>query len=130
MTARKCFVIMPFATTTPDHPEEYWTRHYNDFLKPNIEEGGQFVAERSTPMRGDILKQIIVDLVSSPVVVADLTDHNPNVFWELGVRQSFRHGTITIAEAGTRLPFDISGKGTLFYHPKDHVKNAAFVRDL
>ena len=121
---------MPFSTSSPDHQEEYWTRHFNDFLKPIIEEAGRFRAERSTAVRGDLLKQIISDLVSSPVVVADLTDHNPNVFWELGVRQSFRHGTITIAEFGTRLPFDLSNKGTLFYHPKDHVRNAKFVREL
>jgi len=37
-----------------------------------------------------------------------LTDYNPNVFWELGVRQSFKHNTITIAEEGVILPFDVS----------------------
>ena len=31
------------------------------------------------------------------------------------VRQSFKDGTITIAENGTKLPFDVSVKGTLFY---------------
>jgi hypothetical protein len=60
------------------------------------------------------------------VVVVDLTDANPNVYWELGVRQSFKHGTVTIAQAGTSLPFDVSVKGTLFYHPGDHLKNEEF----
>jgi len=47
-------------------------------------------------------------------------------FWELGVRQSFKHGTITIAADGTRIPFDISVKGILFYYPKNHIKNTEF----
>ncbi|WP_152993940.1 hypothetical protein [Dehalococcoides mccartyi] len=46
----------------------------------------------------------------------------PNVFWELGVRQSFKHCTITIAQTGTNLPFDISTKGTLFYEPHSYTQ--------
>ncbi len=121
-----CFVIMPFSKTTDEHTEDYWTHHFEDFLKPLIEENPNLEARRSKAMRGDILREIITDLVVSRVVVADLTDNNPNVYWELGVRQSFKQGTITIAEAGTKLPFDIGGKGTLFYYPKDHLKMADF----
>jgi len=106
---------MPFSQTTAEHTEDYWTKHYKHFLKPLIEECSTLEAHRSTALRGDITRQIILDLVKSPVVVADLTDANPNVYWELGVRQSFKHGTITIAQEGTKLPFDISSKGTLFY---------------
>jgi hypothetical protein len=106
---------MPFSQTTAEHTKDYWTKHYKHFLKPLIEECSTLEARCSTALRGDITRQIILDLVESPVVVADLTDANPNVYWELGVRQSFMHGTITIAQEGTKLPFDISSKGTLFY---------------
>ena len=125
-----CFVIMPFSGTSPDHTEDYWTDHFRTFLKPLIERDGRWVAHRSTAIRGDIVKELVSDLVTSPVVLAELTDANPNVYWELGVRQSFKHGTVTIAEAGTRLPFDISAKGTLFYHPKNHLKLTEFVERL
>lgn len=125
-----CFVIMPFSQTSENHTKQYWTNHFKTFLKPLIEEGVDFEAHRSRPLRGDILRQIITKLVVSPIVIADLTDQNPNVFWELGVRQSFKRGTITIAEEGTEIPFDISVKGTLFYHPKDHIKNAEFVEEF
>ena len=127
---QRCFVIMPFSKTTEQHTKTYWTNHFERFLKPLIEENPDLEAHRSKPMRGDMLMEIIRYLVVSPVVVADLTDHNPNVYWELGVRQSFKHGTVTIAEAETPLPFDIGGKGTLFYHSKDHLEMENFRKDF
>ena len=126
---QRCFVIMPFSETE-HHTDTYWTSHFEDFLKPLIEENPELEAYRSKPLHGDILREIITNLVVSPVVVADLTDSNPNVYWELGIRQSFKHGTVTIAEAGPPLPFDISVKGTLFYHPGDHIKTAKFSKDF
>ncbi|MCK4458653.1 MAG: hypothetical protein KAU52_02895 [Methanosarcinales archaeon] len=116
---KRCFVIMPFSQTAAEHTEEYWTKHFKFFLKPLIKDCS-LEAHRSKPLRGSIVKQIITDLVMSSVVVADLTDANPNIYWELGVRQSFRHRTILIAQNGTELPFDIKDTGTLFYDP-DHL---------
>ncbi len=121
---------MPFSKTTEEHTEDYWTEHFENFLKPLIEENPNLEAHRSEALRGDILKQIITDLVVSPIVVADLTDNNTNVYWEMGVRQSFKHGTITIAVAETSLPFDIGGKGTLFYFPKNHLKMKGFIKQF
>lgn len=125
----RCFVIMPFSKTSDYHTEEYWTKQFEDFVKPIIE-SHSLTAYRSSPLRGDVLRQIITDLVTAPLVIADLTDANPNVYWELGVRQSFKHCTITIAENGTTLPFDLGIKGTLFYFPKNHLKMGGFRNKL
>jgi len=114
----KCFVIMPFSGTTIRHTTKYWTEFYEELLKPLIEANSDVHAYRSEALRGDILSQIITDLVYSDIVVADLTDANPNVYWELGVRQSFSHRTITIIESGHELPFDLGIKGTLRYDTK------------
>jgi len=124
----KCFVIMPFTKSSDIHTEEYWNKHYTDFLEPLIESSHVFKSERSEALHGDIIHQIITDLVTAPLVVADLTDANSNVYWELGVRQSFKHGTITIAEYGTKRPFDLSTKGTLYYYPSDYIKMEKFKR--
>lgn len=126
----KCFVIMPFSKTSEQHTEDYWAKHFKDFIKPLIESTHPIIAERSSPLRGDIIRQIVTDLVTASIVVADLTDSNPNVYWELGVRQSFKHRTITIAESGTILPFDLGAKGTLFYFPTNHIKMQAFRKQL
>lgn len=127
-----CFVIMPFSKTTEDHTEEYWGRHFRDYLKLFIEDNPNVEARRSKPLRGDIVREIIKDLVVSPIVLADLTDSNANVYWELGVRQSFKAGTITIADIGykDKIPFDIGAKSILFYYPNDAHEDAHFQTEL
>jgi hypothetical protein len=129
-TKKICFVVMPFSETTKEHTKEYWTKHFEDFLQPLIEEHPELEAVRSKPLRQEILKDIVTHLVTCAIVVADITDLNPNVFWELGVRQSFKHGTVVIAEEGTKAPFDIFAKSILFYYPRNHVENAKFTRDF
>jgi hypothetical protein len=126
---KKCFVIMPFSQTTLEHTKEYWDNHYDKFLKPLIE-SASLEAYRAYPLRIDIVEQIVKDLITAPIVVADLTDANPNVYWELGVRQSFKYGTITIAQRGTPLPSDIVSKGTLYYVSQQstgYTQNVEFV---
>jgi hypothetical protein len=124
---KTCFVIMPFSKTTPEHTEEYWTAHYEDFLKPIIEEIGDIEVKRSETLRGDILKEIIYNLAISDIVIADITDSNPNVHWELGVRHSLKNGTIPIKDNNyARRPFDVSMISILEYYPKDHIKNEKF----
>jgi hypothetical protein len=123
---------MPFSKTTDDHTKEYWDRHFKDYLKLFIEENPNVEARRSKPLRGDIVREIIKDLVVSPIVIADLTDSNANVYWELGVRQSFKAGTITIADIGykNKIPFDIGAKSILFYYPNDAHEDAHFHTEL
>lgn len=120
---------MPFSTSSPEHTKEYWDNHYNNFLKPLIE-SASLSSYRSYPLRSDIVEQIVKDLITAPVVVADLTDANANVYWELGVRQSFKYGTITIAQHETKLPSDIVSKGTLYYFSQQstgYTQNVEFV---
>jgi hypothetical protein len=120
---------MPFSETTKEHTSAYWDSHYSDFLEPIIDSCESVKASRSRAFRQDIQRQIINDLVFSDTVSADLTDANVNVYWELGVRLSFRHGTVTIAEEGTKIPFDINTKGILFYK-KERSKRESFVLTL
>jgi len=126
---KRCFVIMPFSGTSETHTEKYWNNHFENFLKPIIESCNNVEAFRSEALRQDLLRQIVSDLVTSEIVVADLTDSNPNVYWELGVRLSFRHGTVTIANDGSKIPFDIATKSVLFY-PSDLKKRENFSKQF
>lgn len=55
-----------------------------------------------------IQNTIIKNLYHSDVVICDLSSQNPNVFFELGVRMTFRKPCILIIDNETKAPFDIS----------------------
>jgi len=66
-------------------------------------------------MPGKITHQIDIELRSSDVVIVDLTDLNPNVMYELGVRQGLGRPYILMAAEGQKLPFDLRDYRTIFY---------------
>ena len=57
---------------------------------------------------GNITSQIIDLLIEAPLVIADLSEHNPNVFYELGIRHTVRKPYIQFIAKGDRLPFDVA----------------------
>jgi hypothetical protein len=63
---------------------------------------------------GMIGDRIISDIIHAELVVADLTDLNPNALYELGIRHATEKPTIHIAKAGTLLPFDTMAHRTIF----------------
>jgi len=57
---------------------------------------------------GNIREDMFNRLVTADVVVADLTLYNPNVYYELGVRQAFRDKyTFLVRSDLTHYPFDL-----------------------
>jgi ribosomal protein L7/L12 len=63
---------------------------------------------------GMIGDRVVTDIINAELVVADLTDLNPNAFYELGIRHSTEKPTIHIARTGTLLPFDNVAHRTIF----------------
>lgn len=58
---------------------------------------------------------IINYLKTAPMVTADMTDHNPNAFYELGFRQALELPLVPIIKVGGNLPFDVMTTRTVFY---------------
>lgn len=68
---------------------------------------------------GMIGDRVVSDIINAEVVVADLTDLNPNAFYELGIRHSTQKPTIHMAKAGTVLSFDNVSHRTIFVDLSD-----------
>lgn len=64
---------------------------------------------------GLITKAIIEQIISADLVVADLTGSNPNVFYELAIRHSYRKPAIQIIKGGIKIPFDVANMRTISY---------------
>ena len=118
MSAPLCFVLMPFGVKKGgDGTIVDFDRVYADLIAPAVADANL------APLRADqetnsgiIHKPMFERLILCPFAVADLTQANANVYYELGVRHAFRPAsTIQIMSEGTRLPFDIQMLRTIPY---------------
>ncbi len=64
---------------------------------------------------GLITKAIIEQIITADLVIADLTGNNPNVFYELAIRHSYRKPAIQIVKGDIEIPFDVSNIRTISY---------------
>lgn len=64
---------------------------------------------------GTITSHIFNRLISVPLVVADLTGHNPNVFYELAARHAAAKPVVHMITKGQSIPFDVAPQRTIFY---------------
>lgn len=110
-----CFVIMPISD-----PDGYNTGHflkvYKYIFKPAIEKAG-FKAHRIDLEKSSnlIQERIIKQLIEAPMVLCDLSSRNPNVLFELGMRQAFDKPVVLVKDNQTERIFDISGLSTTDY---------------
>ena len=110
-----CFVIMPFSSTNR-HTTEEWTAIFENVHKPAIT-GSRlgYKCERSKIGTGAFIKDILFQLNQADVVLADLTDMNPNVFYELGVRHVLKNRTILVSQTMDDVPSDLKQYGVIIY---------------
>jgi hypothetical protein len=64
---------------------------------------------------GVIMEDIVRELQTSRLVVADITPNNPNVYFEVGYARALGKPIVLLAQKGTKLPFDVAGFRVLFY---------------
>jgi hypothetical protein len=103
----KAFVIMPFIERLPDRPKGFFLEVLRSLITPAAVEAG-FTVETANRQGSDVIQSTIVnELLEADLVIADLTDHNPNVLFELGLRMSAEKPVALIKAAGTGRVFDV-----------------------
>lgn len=104
----ECFVIMPISDPE-GYPPGHFHRVYEDIFVPACEKAG-FKAVRGDQIRATNLihLDILQRLLSTPVALCDLSSRNPNVLFELGLRQAFDKPVVLVQESGTPPIFDIA----------------------
>ena len=104
--ADRAFVIMQVGAK--DSPERKRADEIYNFIVVPAVEGIGLEPYRADldPSPGAITPKFLSELLSARLVIADLTGHNPNVFYELGITHSFGRPLISIADSSNSLPFD------------------------
>jgi hypothetical protein len=103
----KAFVIMPFTERAEGRAAGFFKEVLRSLLTPAGVAAG-FVVETANRQGSDVIQSTIVnDLLEADLVVADLTDHNPNVLFELGVRIAEDKPVVLVKATGTGRIFDV-----------------------
>lgn len=119
MNQKTCFVIAPIGEPGTDirKRSDQVLKHV---ISPAVELKGY------EPLRADqiaepgmITSQVIQHIVDDPLVIADLTGWNPNVFYELAIRHALRKPLIQLIKRGEQIPFDVAGTRTIYVDHKD-----------
>lgn len=116
---RTCFVIAPVG-----EPDSDVRKRSDQILKHVIQpavKGLGFDAVRADQISepGIITTQVIQHIIDDPLVVADLSGRNPNVFYELAIRHALRKPYVQLIQRGERIPFDVAAIRTIEVDHRD-----------
>lgn len=105
---RIAFVIMPFVERgVSPRPSGFFTELLTSLITPAANAAG-FAVETALKQGSDVIHSTIVNqLLKAELVIADLTDHNPNVLFELGIRLAKELPVALIKAEGTGPIFDV-----------------------
>lgn len=112
------FVAMPFSEKTGKYEQGYFDEVLKHLIVPAAVKA-DFNARTAKKAGSEVIQSTIVnDLDSADLVIVDLTEHNPNVLFELGMRIAFSKPVCLIRAKGTPAIFDIDHMLRVFdYNP-------------
>lgn len=116
---KSCFVVSPIGSEKSDIRKNA-DQLFKHIILPVCESCG-FKAERVDHMNDSdsITDKILESLENADLVIADISGHNPNVFYEMGFRKRANKPIIHLRRQGEALPFDVSTIRTLEYDLTD-----------
>jgi hypothetical protein len=107
-----CFVMMPFG--------DWFNTYYQDIYIPAIREAG-FDPVRADELftTGSVVEQIWEQIQKAKVLLADLTDKNANVFYELGLAHAAKKPVVFTAAKVEDVPFDLRHLRVIIYEVRE-----------
>lgn len=114
--SKKCFIVCPISDDGSETRKRS-NQLLNYIIKPVCQECGFDVPDRVDliPNPNSITDRIIKCLSTYDLVIVDLTEHNSNVFYELGYRNALQKPVIQLKLKSDNIPFDVSNINTIDY---------------
>lgn len=110
--ADTCFVIMPFGG--------HFDNYYSEIYAPAIEASGLTSKRADNLFRpGSIVEDIWRFTKEAKIILADLSQKNPNVFYELGLAHAITKPAILVVENIEHVPFDLRNLRVHIYDKND-----------
>ncbi|MGD8779297.1 MAG: hypothetical protein PVH88_10100 [Ignavibacteria bacterium] len=107
-----CFVIMPF--------DALFQSQYENVIKPSIESLGiKCIRGNEIYSRQNIMSDIWKSIRECRFILAELTERNPNVMYEIGLAHAIGKPTILLTRNEEDVPFDLKGIRYRFYDVND-----------
>ncbi len=114
-----CFYIAPIGDDGSDI-RKHSDLFLGSFVEPALESFKlNVVRADAIDKPGIITRQIIDYIMRSRLVIADLSFHNPNVFYELALRHAIKLPVVQIIRAGDKIPFDVNQMRTIYIDTSD-----------
>jgi nucleoside 2-deoxyribosyltransferase len=116
---KNCFIVCPIGNE--DSPQ----RRRSDIVLKHIIEPVchelNFHVTRVDKLHSvDRIDNTIIEYLNdADLVIADMTEHNPNAFYEMGYRHALGKPLIPIMEEETKIPFDVANLRTITYVTND-----------
>ncbi len=107
-----CFVMMPFG--------EWYDQYYKEIYISAIQEAGmEAVRADELFSTGSVIEQIWEQIEKAKILLADLSNKNANVFYELGLAHAARKPVVFTAGSLDDVPFDLRHLRVVIYDNRD-----------
>ena len=109
---------MPFVERDAKHSTGFFAEVLRSLITPAAKDS-QFTVKTANRQGSDLIQSTIInDLMEADLVIADMTEHNPNVMFELGMRMAEDKPVVLIKAHGTGPLFDVDNMLRVFeYSP-------------
>ena len=116
---KTCFVVSPIGETDSEIRSNA-DKLFKYIISPVCESCGFEPVRVDQINDSDSITQTIIDkLLSSELVIADISGHNPNVIFEMGYRKCTDKPIIHLKKKGETIPFDVNTVRTFEYDLTD-----------